>query len=298
MDRARRGEGVWARLTPFALDANPLAEALHARIAAEGPLAASDLDGPKGPSGWWGWSEGKSALEWLFWTGRIAARTRRSNFERVYDLRERVLPKAVLETPTPEPAAAHRSLMAMAGKALGVATALELRDYFRLSPEDATPALAALLEEGVLTRVDVEGQAKAAYLHRDAAAPKRVHARALLAPFDPLIWERSRTERLFGLRYRLEIYTPKHKRAHGYYVLPYLFEESLAARLDLKADRKAARLRVMGAHAEAGAPKDVVEPLRADLLQMAAWLGLEGCLVEPQGDLASRLATKAGRIDA
>ncbi len=289
MARAERGEGTWGRLKPFAGERRAEAEAIVQRIAAEGPLAASDLDGAKGAGGWWGWSDAKSALEWLFWSGRITTATRRASFERAYDLTERVLPASVLEQPTLNEADAHRQLLRLAARAHGVATAGDLRDYFRLSPSDATPRLAELVEAGQLTPVRVRGWSQPAYLDPEARRARRVQARALLAPFDPLIWERSRTERLFGVRYRLEIYTPAYKRLHGYYVLPFLLGERLVARVDLKADRQGSRLLVQGAHAEPDAPAETASELAAELAVMTSWLGLEQVEVRPSGDLAPAL---------
>jgi uncharacterized protein YcaQ len=293
MARAERGEGVYGGLKPFARERRSEAEALLRRIEQEGPLAASDLAGQKGRGGWWGWSAGKQALEWLFWAGRLTTRTRRG-FERVYDLPERVLPAAVLHTPTPSEADAHRLLIARAARALGVATAGDLRDYFRLGPADAAPAVAALVEAGELTPVAVEGWDQAAFLHRDARAPRRVQAQALLAPFDHLVWFRPRAERVFGLRYRLEIYTPAHKREHGYYVLPFLLGDRIVARADLKRDKAANVLRVQAVHAEPDAPGRTAEALAQTLGAMAAWLGVDGVAVEPKGDLAPALAAAAG----
>ena len=289
MGRAERGEGTWGRLKPFAGERRPEAEAILQRITAEGPLAASDLEGPKGPGGWWGWSDAKSALEWLFWTGRITTATRRASFERVYDLTERVLPRAILNQPTPSEPDAQRQLLRVAARALGVATAGDLRDYFRLSPDDAKPLIAELAEAGEITPVRVEAWSQPAYLDRLARRPRRVQARALLAPFDPLIWERSRTERLFAVRYRIEIYTPADKRLHGYYVLPFLLGDRLVARVDLKADRAAGRLLVQGAHAEPEAPADVAPQLATELRMMTEWLGLQRVQVQSSGDLAGAL---------
>ncbi len=289
MALAERGEATWGRLKPFAGERSPEAEAVLARITTDGPLAASDLEGPKGPGGWWGWSDAKSALEWLFWTGRITTATRRASFERVYDLTERVLPRSILETPTPREPDAQRELLRIAARAHGVATAGDLRDYFRLSPEHARPRLAELVETGELIPVRVEGWTQQAYLDPTAKQPRRVRARALLAPFDPLIWERSRTERLFGVRYRLEIYTPAEGRLHGYYVLPFLLGERLVARADLKADRAARVLRVQASHGEPNEPSDVAPQLAAELQVMAGWLGLEGVAVASSGDLAGAL---------
>ena len=294
MAAAERGEGGWGRVRAYARERRGEAEALLARVEAEGPLAASDLEGPRGPGGWWGWSDAKTALEWLFWSGRLATATRRSSFERVYDLPERVLPRAVLNAPTPEPADAHRALLLRAARALGMATAGDLRDYHRLSPAQAHPRLLELVEAGELVPVQVEGWNRPAFLHPAARRPRRVEARALLAPFDPLVWTRERTERLFGVRYRLEIYTPAPKREHGYYVLPFLLGERLVARVDLKADREARTLRVQAAHAEPGAPAHAAGALAAELHAMARWLDLDRVEAVGRGDLAPALADALG----
>ena len=276
MAAAERGEAGWSGMRPFATERRAEAEAVLARIAADGPMAASDFEGGRSRSGWWEWGDTKRALEWLFWAGLITTRTRRGGFERVYDLTERVIPAAVLALPTPEPRDAHRALVERAAASLGVATGSELRDYFRLSPEDARVAVETLREERVLVPVAIEDLSRPAFLHRDARRPRRIEGQALLAPFDPLIWERSRTERLFGFRYRIGIYTPVEKRTHGYYVLPFLMDERLVARVDLKADRQRSRLLVQSSTLEDGAPPNSAERLEIELKTMAAWLGLDG----------------------
>lgn len=296
MAAADRGERVWGRITPFSGERRGEAYAFLKRIEDEGPMAASDFEGPKGSGGWWGWSTAKSALEWLFWSGRISTVTRRANFERVYDLTQRVLPRAIIETPTPTNADAHRALLRIASRSLGVATIKDLRDYFRQSPEDAKPRVAELVEAGDLVPAIVEGWSQPGYLHPDAARPRRLKADALLAPFDPLIWERSRTERLWGVRYRVEIYTPAHRRSHGYYVLPFLLDEALVARVDLKSDRASRTLRVQAAYAEPGAPAETAERLARELNRMAGWLGHDGVAVERRGDLAERLGAALGSM--
>lgn len=290
MARAEAGQGIYAQLAEFGRDRRQLIDQILAEVEATGPVAASDFDGHKGSGGWWGWSEVKHALEWLFWAGLVTTHSRRPSFERLYDLPARVLPPAVAAAPTPEPAEAQRALVETAARALGVATASDLRDYFRLSPDDCYPRIAELVEEGTLLPVTVKGWPKQAYLHREARLPRKVGARALLAPFDPLIWERSRAERLFGFRYRIEIYTPAEKRVHGYYVLPFLLGDRLVARVDLKADRQAGVLRVQSAHAEDGAPDETAGELMAQLEEMAGWLGLERVAVAPNGGLAPQLA--------
>ena len=274
MARADRGGAGWKGLRLFAGERRAEAEALLQRLRDEGPSAASDLEEKRGRSGWWEWGDAKQALEWLFWAGHITTATRRGSFERVYDLTERVIPAEILALPTLEEREAQRALVERAARALGIATAQELRDYFRLGPDEGKQAIEALVEGGVLTPVEVPGWARLAYLHRDARTPRRVSARALLAPFDPLVWERSRTLRLFDFHYRLEIYTPAEKRQHGYYVLPFLLGDRLVGRLDLKADRQAGRLLVHAVHLEPHAPGGAMDAIGEELAAMAGWLEL------------------------
>ena len=275
MDLADKGEVGWRSMRAFARDRRSEAQYVLDRIRADGPMAASDFENGKGRGGWWEWGEAKRALEWLFWAGHVTTATRRNSFERVYDLPERVIPRAILDLPTPSLPDAHRALIDRAGQALGVATATDLRDYFRLSPEPSKRAIAELVEESVLLPVEVEGWRQPAFLHHSARRPRGISGQALLAPFDPLIWERSRTERLFGFRYRIEIYTPSHKRVHGYYVLPFLMDDQLVARVDLKSDRQQFRLLVRKVTLEPQAPADTFDRLMPELRLMADWLGLE-----------------------
>jgi len=274
MARGDRGDAGWTGIRRFATERRAEADAILARIAGEGPLAASDFPEGKSRSGWWEWGDTKHALEWLFYAGHITTATRRRSFERVYDLTERVIPSAILALPTPDERDAIRALIDRAAGALGIATAADLRDYFRLKPGGADIAIQELVDAGTLVPIEVESWRQCAYLHRDARHPRRIVANALLAPFDPLIWHRDRTERLFGFRYRIEIYTPAAKRAHGYYVLPFLLDERLVARVDLKADRQAGVL-IAGAHFEALAPPETRDRLNAALAAMAAWLELD-----------------------
>jgi uncharacterized protein len=271
MARADRGEAGYSGMRVFARQHRAEAMAVLERIRQEGPLSASDFEASR--TGWWAWSQSKRILEWLFYAGHITTATRRRSFERVYDLTERVIPQAILALPTPSESQAHRHLIERSARALGIATMGELRDYFRLGPEEAKAAVATLVEEGVLTPAVVPGWPPA-FLHRDARRPRRIEAQALLAPFDPLIWERTRTERLFGLRYRIEIYVPAEKRIHGYYVLPFLLGERLVARVDLKADRQASRLLVHAVHLEPDAPAETEEALGNELATLGQWLGL------------------------
>ncbi len=266
-----------------------VAEVLR-RVEQEGPVTAGALHGgATSGSPWWGWNDTKVALELLFWSGRVATATRRS-FERVYDVTERVLPAEVLAVPTPSREDAQRELVRLAARAHGVATERDLRDYFRLRVEEARAAVVDLVEAGELLPVAVEGWGQPAYLWVGTAVPRRVPASALLSPFDPLVWERSRASRLFGFDYRIEIYTPAAKRVHGYYVLPFLHDERLQARVDLKADRKAGVLRVLAAWLEPGSDPDHIGPALAVQLRRAAdWQGLGAVVVEPRGDLAAHL---------
>jgi uncharacterized protein YcaQ len=291
MERARNGEGTWGRLKRYVSEHSALVEGVLAEIRDRGALGAGELaSGGRSSGGWWGWSQGKEILEWLFWTG-VVTTARRRNFERLYDLTERVIPPAVLALPDPPKEQAQRSLMMIAARALGVATLRDLRDYFRLPTADAAARLRELVEEGALAPVEVESWKQPAYIHPQARCPRSVAAAALLSPFDSLIWERQRTERLFDFTYRLEIYTPAHKREHGYYVLPFLMDERLVARVDLKSDRARSRLQVKGGSVEAGvAAKSVVAALAAQLESLSEWLGLEKVEVTSQrGDLLKLL---------
>ncbi|CDX12899.1 conserved hypothetical protein [Mesorhizobium sp. ORS 3324] len=289
MQRAERGEEMYLGLAKWGRERKATIDEIYGQVAERGPIAASDIEGHKGNGGWWGWSEAKHAFEWLFWAGRITTAYRRG-FERYYDLPERVLPQSVLELPVPSVEDAHRELLRISARAHGIATYGDLRDYFRLAPGDTKDRIEELVETGELLPVKVEGWDRTAYLHKDARIPRRIEARALLAPFDPVVFERTRTEKLFGFRYRIEIYTPAEKRQYGYYVLPFLLGDRIVARVDLRADRPASVLRVHAAYAEAGAPPDTAAQLFDELKQMQGWLGLEAIEVTPAGDLGPALA--------
>ncbi|CAN5167392.1 winged helix-turn-helix domain-containing protein [soil metagenome] len=276
-----------------------LVASLVAEISERGASTPRDLDcvvggQPRHKEHWgWNWSETKRTLEYLFFAGQLAVAGRNQHFERLFDLPERVIPATYLDAPTPPVEVAAQELVRRASVAHGVATAACLRDYFRLHNDLARPAVEALVESGELLPVRIEGWARPAYLHRDAALPRRVSARALLSPFDPLVWERDRTEHLFDFRYRIEIYVPEHKRVHGYYVLPFLLGERIVGRVDLKADRRTGTLVVKGSYAEPGAPPETAVELAAELRALAGWLGLEDIRVQPRGDLAGQLARAA-----
>jgi len=293
MADARQGVGVWKGVARFLTEHRPFIDNALAAIHERGPLSAGELElGERGQGGWWGWSEAKRATECLFWAGELTTATRRGTFERVYGLPERVLPQAIWSAPTPGRDEAHRVLLRRAARALGVATERDLRDYFRMGLADARRGVAELVESGDLIPVEVEGWNQPAYLAPGARRPRKITANALLSPFDNLIWFRERAERLFDVRIRLEIYTPAHKRTHGYYVLPFLQGEAITARVDLKADRKAGVLRVLSAHREPTANAATAPALAAELRLMAAWLGLAGVAVATSGDLAPALTAE------
>jgi len=278
----------WGGMQRAAREHPELVQAVFAEVTARGPITSRQLemalaqDLPRDNSEWgWNWSLVKSALEHLFWSGQISSAGRTSQFERRYAALERVLPRlvamqAISPSLRPSDDDAFRQLMLIAAKAHGVGTEQCLRDYFRLKPEQARPALAALVASGDLVQVSIDGWKRPAYLHKDARIPRKLHVEALLSPFDSLIWQRDRTLALFNFHYRLEIYVPAGQRIYGYYVLPFLYGDTLVARVDLKADRVANELRAHAIHWEPGAPQEARPALDLHLASMASWLGLGG----------------------
>ncbi len=289
---ARAADEAWGSIQRIVRDKPGLLEDVRRMVAVDGPIRSGELGirpTAKQPGQMWQWHDGKIALEYLFWAGEIGA-ARRINFERHYDLIERVLPPEILNRPTPEPEAAQRELVRIAARAYGVATEPDLGDYFRLPRAASKLRVAELVETGELLPVSVQGWGVPAYLWPAARKPRQLQARALLSPFDPLIWFRDRAKRLFGFHYRIEIYTPAAQRVHGYYVLPFLLGDNLVGRVDLKADRQAGLLRVQSAWAEPDADLAEVAPqLATQLADLAGWLGLAGVEVAGRGDLAPRL---------
>jgi hypothetical protein len=287
---AMHGDHRWKGVESLRHRRPEFIDQVRIRIRDEGPLVAGDLAQRVGPKGtWWDWDDGKIALEYLFHTGEIAAIRRPNDFARVYDLAERVIPAEVLALPTPPEIEARKELLVRAARHHGIGTFEDLTDYHRQRNPPCRPLIRELAEEGRLVETTVEGWNRPAYLHPDAALPRRVRARALLSPFDPVVWNRDRTERLFGFRYRIEIYTPAPKRQYGYYVLPFLLGDDLVARVDLKADRANRVLLVQGAFGEPGIDADrVANELTAELHLMAAWLGLDAVALRRAGDVATR----------
>jgi len=300
MDEHRAKRGKWSHL-PETADNLALEARLLDELRAGGAATARELDDglpPRKDEWGWNWSETRRMLDFLYASGQVAIAGRNSQFEIRYDLPERVIPPEILDRPTPTRAEAAVELVRRAARSHGVATVADLRDYYRMSMADTTGAVAQLIEEGELIPVAVQGWRRPAYLHAEARLPRRVEAAALLSPFDPVVWERARTEALFGFRYRIEIYVPAAQRVHGYYVLPFLLGDRLVARVDLKADRRhdsgAGRLQVKAAYAEPGAPPETAAALAAELSRLRGWLGLATTRVEPRGDLAPALAAHVG----
>lgn len=265
-------------------------DSVYDEIAAHGPLTVSDLSDPGDRTGpWWGHGKGKVALDWLFAKGRVAA-YRNGNFGRLYDLPERVVAAEHLHSPAVEKRDAFRKLLVLAARHHGVGTATDLADYYRLHRPTSRSVIDELAGEGEIREVQVEGWKHSGYMHPEAKLPRKISGAALISPFDSLVWERDRTERLFGFRYRIEIYVPQPKRVYGYYVLPFLVDGELAGRVDLKSDRKASTLLVQGAYNEDGRnPGDIAVRLAPEITSMSKWLGLKDVKVARRGNLAAPL---------
>jgi hypothetical protein len=257
-------------------------------ISSRGPLTVSDLSDPGDRTGpWWGHGKGKTALDWLFAKGSIAA-YRNGNFGRMYDLPARVILSAHLDAaPVPE-REAYRELLLLAARHHGVGTATDLADYYRLHRPTARAVVTEMAADGVIEEVEVEGWKHPAFIHPMTKLPRKIRDAVLLSPFDSLVWERDRTERIFGFRYRIEIYVPQPDRLYGYYVLPFLVDGELVGRVDLKSDRKHGTLLVRGSYHESGADAaGVAARLAPELAQMSDWLGLGDVEVAPRGNLAA-----------
>jgi uncharacterized protein YcaQ len=291
MEEARNGS-MWPGLRRVAKEKPKLLKEIRDRIYNDGPLVAGDVRTRVGPKGsWWDWDEGKAILEYLFWTGEITAQRRPNDFARVYYAPHEVLPKEILNMPTPSQGEARREMLLLAARSVGVGTATDLCDYHRQKPQQAKLYLAELVEEGLIEQVRVEGWRDVAYMLPGAVRPRSIDVRALVSPFDSLVWCRPRIERLFDFHYRIEIYVPAPKRVYGYYVLPFVLGDRIVARVDLKADRQAGELVVPGAFSEDGVDiKHVAAELMSELREMATWLGLDCVRIGTNGDLATPLA--------
>lgn len=297
MQRAAQGEGIYQQMARFGREQPETIRRVLASVQELGALGAGSLSTRQERAGpWWDWSAEKHALEWLFAAGEVTVAGRRG-FERLYDLPERVIPESILKQPLLGETEAQRGLLLHAANALGVGTEKDLRDYFRLSLAECRNGLAELVENGELRVCGVQGWKQPAYCLPEPKVPRKVEASALLSPFDSLIWERSRTERLFDFRYRLEIYTPPGKRVYGYYVLPFLHNERIAARVDLRAERALGRLAVHAVHEEEqGLDEQGMCALAANLRQMADWLGLEQIQLNCPRASAARLRVALAQI--
>jgi uncharacterized protein YcaQ len=288
MDDYRARRGKWFTVE----EGDRLESALLAEITERGASTARELDDglPRTKDHWgWNWSRTRRMLDYLYMTGELAIAGRNSQFEIRYDLPERVLPATVLDAPAMTAAEAHVELVRRAARSHGVASANCLADYYRIRVGEARVAIDELVAAGELEPVEVQGWKRAAYLHPDARLPRRIGARALLSPFDPVVWERDRAEALFDFFYRIEIYVPAEQRVHGYYVLPFLLGDRIVGRVDLKADRATGRLLVQSAWAEPHAPAETAGELATELERLAGWLGLTEVVVAPKGDLAPAL---------
>ena len=281
MESARLGKARHWGLTSFYDDNKAFVKRMLKHVETNGPTTARELSTRTEKRGvdnktWWDWDESKTALEYLFLTGQLMSRGRGTDFARIYDTPERVLPKKVLDAPTPTEHDARKQLLVHSAIAQGVATATDLADYYRQKLASVKPLITELLEEGELREVAVDGWAEKAFVHRSAKLPKQLHATALLSPFDSLVWCRPRNERLFDFHYRIEIYTPKEKRKFGYYVLPFMMNGQMVGRVDLKSDRANSKLLVHSVHTEKGIKRATISgALDNELRVMALWLGLD-----------------------
>ena len=280
MEAARLGKARHWGLTSFYDDNKAFVKRMLKHVETNGPTTARELSTRTEKRGadkktWWDWDESKTALEYLFLTGQLMSRGRGTDFARIYDTPERVLPLNILNALAPTEHAARKQLLVRSAIAQGVATAGDLADYYRQKPAAVKPLIAELLEEGELRSVTVDSWTEKVFVHRSAKLPKQLHATALLSPFDSLVWCRPRNERLFDFHYRIEIYTPKAKRKFGYYVLPFMMNGQMVGRVDLKADRVNSKLLVHSVHTEKGVKRATIsDALNNELHAMAAWLQL------------------------
>jgi uncharacterized protein len=291
MNRAHKGDGIYRSMRDFAHSEKTYLKNILQFVKSHGPTAQSDLpDKSKGEGGWWGWSKGKLALETLFAQGLLTT-AKRESFERFYDLPERIIPAEILNLPTPSERDSILKLIDLSAQALGVGSAFDFRDYFRLPIADAKLAMNDAIDAGIIQPISIDGWKPQAYIHQAAKIPRKLDASALVSPFDPICWDRDRTERLFDFHYRIELYTPQPKRKFGYYVLPFLMGEGFGGRVCLKADREAETLRANASHHEEFIDTEAAAVQMAqELKRMAHWLGLPNIEIKNSGNLAKQLA--------
>ena len=297
--RMENPDGMWGSMRRIAEEKPVLVERVYQEVKERGPLTARDIaqDLKSKNKNWgWNWTAEKAALEYLFYVGRISTAQRNSAFERLYDITERIIPEQFYNAPALDSSSAHRELIRHAARAHGIATERSLRDYFRMKPQPVKTAVRELVESGELLPAKIANSRFDYYVPKNQIEAKPILGQALLSPFDPVVFDRSRAEDLFDFRYRIEIYVPAEKRIHGYYVLPFLLNEKFVARVDLKADRKSSQLQVLGAFAEADAPPETAERLASSLGDMASWLGLKAIKVGQRGDLVRQLRGIASNI--
>lgn len=297
--RMENPDGMWGSMRRIAEEKPALIERVYQEVKERGPLTARDIaqDLKSKNKNWgWNWTAEKAALEYLFYVGRISTAQRNSAFERLYDITERIIPEQFYNAPALDSSSAHRELIRHAARAHGIATERSLRDYFRMKPQPVKTAVRELVESGELLRAKIANSRFDYYVPKNQIEAKPILGQALLSPFDPVVFDRSRAEDLFDFRYRIEIYVPAEKRIHGYYVLPFLLNDKFVARVDLKADRKSSQLQVLGAFAEADAPPETAERLASSLGDMASWLGLKAIKVGQRGDLVRQLRGIASNI--
>jgi uncharacterized protein YcaQ len=304
--RMERQRDAWSRNG----SSSAFVEEVYREVADRGPISAGEISiAGKSTGPWWGWSRGKVAVEILLAQGRLAISGRR-RFERLYDVTERVIPRHALDAPPLTEREAKQQLFVRAARAMGVGTARDIAQYFhvdtwwdrrsqngRVKPANLQELFDELSEDGRLQVAQVEGWKRPGYMVPDASVPRAVDTRALVSPFDPVLWERKWAKAVFDFDYQIEIYVPEPRRVYGYYVLPFLLGDRFVARLDLKADRKTSTLLVQSAHREAGTNgAHVADPLAAELRSLATWLSLEKIRLTQRGNLARDLSKAVRRI--
>lgn len=297
--RMREARRIGSDTAALARDKPHFVDQVLRAVSDRGPVTARQLETEtsRRRDHWgWNWSETKIALEYLFYRGIITSARRNGAFERVYDLSERVIPAATFNKPALSSAEAHRVLVQHAVRALGVAAESSIRDYFRLDVAPTRRAIEELRESGAIEAVAVQSWKRQAFITTGTRIPGKINESTLISPFDPLIFHRPRAEELFDFRYRIEIYVPKEKRIHGYYVLPFLLGEQIVARVDLKANRATGALQVLAAFKEPGAPEHTASSLAIELVRMARWLDLTDVSTTDRGDFAPNLTQALKRV--